>query len=372
MKDEQDPQPTAEAPEPLDVMRKAYENAEFHFEEDEGTLTLRLGLKNLDVTVITWGHSGDVASIIVRLPIRATEEFRAKTGEFLHRLNYAAKRKFWEMDYSDGEIRLVAYTDTIPAALFNFDVRVRNTIHIALKSKQPAQVYTTRLHRWFEAARPGLFQTLQYAPFQPAIWKDRIPKLNTAALALAFENALGARIRTLDFVISPRSTKHVLHFKKTAYNWLNFCREMPPCYEGNRRVSHTQFDGLFFPDRETRDIAALALNGKLLMIFWFAVGDDFHVAKWNFADFPTDLSTLSEQQRTKLLTIAPELEKAMESAVQYKLNAGRRVGNFNLAKCRSVTDRSDRILAEALGFAAVWEDIELYYAQTMKTDFDEE
>ena len=117
MKDEQDPQPTTEAPEPLDVMRKAYQDAEFHFEEDEGTLILRLGLKNLDVIVLRWGCSGDVASIIVRLPVRATEDFRSQTGEFLHRLNYAAKRKFWEIDYSDGEIRLVAYTDTITGPL---------------------------------------------------------------------------------------------------------------------------------------------------------------------------------------------------------------------------------------------------------------
>ena len=117
MKNEQDPQPTAEAPEPLDVMRKAYQDAEFHFEEDEGVLTLRLSLKNLDVTVMCMGHAGDVATVIVRLPIRATEEFLAKTGEFLHRLNYAAKRKFWEIDYSDGEIRLVANTDTITGPL---------------------------------------------------------------------------------------------------------------------------------------------------------------------------------------------------------------------------------------------------------------
>ena len=108
------------------------------------------------------------------------------------------------------------------------------------------------------------------------------------------------------------------------------------------------------------------------MIFWFVVGDDFHVTKWNFSDFPTDFSTLSEQQRTKLLAFAPKLEQAMEAAVQFKLNAGRRVGNFNLAKCRSVTDQGDLILAEALGFADVWEDIELYYAQTMKTDFSDD
>jgi len=117
MKDEQDPQQTTETPEPLDLMRKVYQDAEFYFEEDEEVLTLRLSLKNLDVTVLCMGRSGDVATIIVRLPIRATEEFRARTGEFLHRLNYAAKRKFWEFDYNDGEIRLVAYTDTIAGPL---------------------------------------------------------------------------------------------------------------------------------------------------------------------------------------------------------------------------------------------------------------
>lgn len=31
------------------------------------------------------------------------------------------------------------------------------------------------MHRWFEAARPLLFQGLTYAPFQPKLWKGRIP-----------------------------------------------------------------------------------------------------------------------------------------------------------------------------------------------------
>jgi hypothetical protein len=260
----------------------------------------------------------------------------------------------------------------IPAALFNFDVRVRNTIHLALKSKRPAQAHTTRLHRWFEVARPALFKTLEYTPFQPALWKYRIPKLNTSALTHAFEHMLGATTRTLDFVTSPRATKHVVYFKKSAYNWLNFCREMPPCYEGNRRVEHTKFGEIYFSDAATSQLALLLGNGKLMMIFWFAIADDFDVTRWNFTDFPTDFSVLSEQHRAKLLAHMPELEQAMEAAVQFKLNAGRRVGNFNLARCRDVTDKSDRILSEALGFAEVWEDIELYYAQTMKTDFSDD
>ena len=187
-----------------------------------------------------------------------------------------------------------------------------------------------------------------------------------------FAHCLSASTRTLDFATSPRATKHVVYFKKTAYNWLNFCREMPPCYDGSRRVSHTQFDSVYFPDAATQQIFGILSNGKLMMVFWLAVGDDFHVTRWNFGDFPTDMSILSAQQRAKLLDRVPELELAMEAAVQFKLNAGRRVGNYNLAKCRDVTDHSDLLFAEVFGFSSVWEDIELYYAQTMKTNFSDD
>jgi len=259
----------------------------------------------------------------------------------------------------------------IPAALFNFDVRVRNIIHIGHKSRHSVGAYTTRLHRWFEAARPTLFQAMEYVPYQPALWKYRIPKLNTARLATAFERAFAASSHTLDTSTSSRATKHFVHFKKSAYNWLNFCRSLPPCYEGNRRVEHTKFGEIYFGDAATCQLALLLANGKLMMIFWFAIGDDFDVTRWNFADFPADLSKLPAKQRDALLAIAPKLERAMENAVQFKLNAGRRVGNYNLAKCREVTDQSDAILADVLGFQDAWEDIELYYAQTMKTDFSD-
>jgi len=260
----------------------------------------------------------------------------------------------------------------IPAALFAADVRVRNTIHIGHKTKCASKSHTTRLHRWFEAARQTLLPAMEYAPYQPALWKYRIPKLNTERLAAAFERAFTASSYTLDMSTSRRATRHVVHFKKSAYNWLNFCRSLPPCYEGSRRVEHTKFGEIYFSDAPASQLALLLANGKLMMIFWFAIGDDFDVTRWNFADFPADLSKLPAKQRGALLAITPKLEKAMENAMQFKLNAGRRVGNYNLAKCRNVTDQSDLILAEALGFTDVWEDIELYYAQTMKTDFSDD
>lgn len=86
-------------------------------------------------------------------------------------------------------------------------------------------------------------------------------------------------------------------------------------------------------------------------------------------DFPFDLERLPKNRAVKLLRNFPRLEAAMAEAVQFKQNAGKRVGNYNLAKCRNITDVSDRLFCEALEISDVWEDIELYYVQTVRTDF---
>lgn len=117
MKDEQDFGAATGEPHPIEIMRAVYRDMDFSFEEVESMLTFRLALENLDITVISWGHPGDVARLIVKIPVRAQAEFRSRAGEFLHRLNFNAKRKFWEMDHNDGEIRLAAYTDTVLAPL---------------------------------------------------------------------------------------------------------------------------------------------------------------------------------------------------------------------------------------------------------------
>ena len=261
----------------------------------------------------------------------------------------------------------------IPSALFSFDVRVRNTIHLAHKSSRGSGAYTTRLHRWFGSSRPTIFTLLEYAQFQPELWDFRVPKLNTQELVVAFERLLAEKARAKDLMVPSNSDHSLLHYKKTAYNWLTFCRKMPPCYDANGdSVPHTKFGNLFFSDEETRQLAMLLANGKIMVAFWFAVGDDFDVTRWNFGEFPIDLLSLSSSQRSSLLDLLSPLEEAMDNAIQFKLNAGRRVGNYNLAKCRDVTDSIDQIFAEVLDLHPVWEDLELYYAQTVRTDFSDD
>ena len=258
----------------------------------------------------------------------------------------------------------------IPSALFSFDVRVRNTIQLALKSSEPPTAYTSRLHRWFDAARPALFEGLAYAEFQPHLWRGRVPKIGSSVLLDGMERLLGDTGATADAATSKSATKHVLHFKQTAYNWLNFCRVLPPCFDADGTPTpQTKFGRLYFPTLQASKLAMSLANGKLVFCFWAAVGDDFDVTAWNFADFPIDLDALPSKTRQALLRQATRLEAAMPDAVQFKRNAGKRVGNYNLARCRSVTDVSDRLFLDALDAGHLWDEIELYYAQTVRTDF---
>ena len=254
----------------------------------------------------------------------------------------------------------------IPSALFSFDVRIRNTIYIGSKGKDTECAYTTKLHRWFTKSRPILFSTLEYSTFKPSIWHYHIPKLNTSRLIKSFEMIFSDQDILEKSLLSNQSS-HQLQFMQAAYNWLTYSTDMPPCYIEKRIVPHTKTGTLYFADNETRDIAMLLANGKLMLIFWFAIGDDFDVTKKTFSEFPISLQKIPPKIKRNLLSIHKNLTQFMPDTVQYKLNAGKNIGNYNLSKCRQITDQSDILFAEYLGIIDVLEDIELYYSQTIKS-----
>ncbi len=256
----------------------------------------------------------------------------------------------------------------IPSALFNYDVRVRNTIVIAANSSKGCVRYTTRLHRWYGKERGFLFPCICYSPFDPRAWDGRIAKSSQEKLVQGFERLRNQEGERLGLSFSSRRTRHVLHVKKSAYNWLSFSHELPPCFDAEGQpISQTQYDTLYFADATTRDVAFLLLNGKLMLDYWAIVGDDFHVAGWMYGGFPVDLTKLTRESNQKLLSIATELRQAMSGAVSFKTNAGKKVGTFNLAACRHITDKSDRIFAAILGIEDIWDATELLHSRTVRT-----
>ena len=56
----------------------------------------------------------------------------------------------------------------------------------------------------------------------------------------------------------------------------------------------------------------------------------------------------------------------------FKLNAGKNIGNYNLAKMSAhVTDKIDKIWLEALGLSDLWEEVELEHALVVRTSFED-
>mgnify|MGYP000856258534 CR=1 FL=1 len=261
----------------------------------------------------------------------------------------------------------------IPAALFAADVRVRNFIHLgsnSTASRSPPK--TTRLHRWFEEYRPHLMETVSYAQYSPERWRGRVPKIGSQPLLDAFEQLFAQGAANVNGAVRDDPGPYMLHFKKSAYNWLSFGREHAACFdEFGESISQSEYGTVFFRTQQDADSALLLLNGKLQFAFWTAIGDDFHVTQWMFGELPVDVCQLAQAIGTDVKVQADELWHAMQQETSFKLNAGKRVGNFNLARLRALTDKSDVAIARALGIEPIWQEIELLYVQTVRTVMDD-
>lgn len=257
----------------------------------------------------------------------------------------------------------------IPAALFSAEVRVRNTIHIGQKSGGSGN-RTTITHRWFEEARPHLIERIEYAEFNSSCWNGLIPKLGNQKLLTALEQTK-QQLDPLDIQITKQANRNQLYFKKSAYNWVSFAYEPAPAYGADGKLLTTTESGLTsFTSIDAAALSHTLLNGKIAFIWWVIVGDDFHVTKTNFESLPFIID-IPETDRARLIELSKELNKKMIENIVFKLNASKRIGNYNLALCREITDKSDTIWARHLKLSGCQLEIELAYYQTVKTNFDE-
>ena len=265
----------------------------------------------------------------------------------------------------------------IPAALFSADVRVRNTIVIGRKTEPDSDCagasgtcFTTRLHRWFEDERPTLFDRLAYSACSPSAFGGLVPKIGSSGLITALEELLQSQYRFRQELLHGTGI-HPLHFKQSGYNWITFCSDKPPVIgPQGQLLEQTQYSRVgLFADKATRDMAMMILNGRLMFLWWIAVGDDFHLTKTNCESAPFGPEQLASEHRSRVGQVVPYLKEAMAENVTYKQNAGKQIGNYNLALCRDVTDRADKILLDALGLPDLWDEIELEYSLVVRTEF---
>jgi len=224
----------------------------------------------------------------------------------------------------------------IPAGLFAGDVRVRNCIYIlSLNDKDVNNFHVTRMHRWFSEARPSLLHKLNYTLFE---FTKEIPMFYSQELASIQSNA-----PTL-YKIEGKQSKYSLYFKQSAYNWISVSEQPAPCYDkNNNEIQQTQIAEIKFKSKELALLCLLLFNGKMFYSYWLTVGDEFHVTKDNLLSFRIDIERISEEDKCKLLELVKVFQKKIHGTVQYKLNAGKNVGTYNMTKLWDITDKSDLI-----------------------------
>ena len=270
-----------------------------------------------------------------------------------------ARAKIQE-DCRDG---CFSFYGRIPSGLFVADVRVRNCIMLAQKKESAGKSFTTRLHRWNAVARENLFSVLSYAPFR---FESEIPRFNTGMLSQFSQDYAKARVGRYQ-------TKRgaALCVRSSVYNFISVSKEPPPCYDAKGLpVRLGTSTNLFFADKKTRDLALLLLAGRMSFSFWLTHGDDFSITPPTIARIPFPAEVMGNPSDVKALTqIFNKWESCLESTLQFKKNAGKKVGAYNTSRLWHITDESDLIFLKHMTDSPekILDEITTHVVSTVKT-----
>jgi hypothetical protein len=225
----------------------------------------------------------------------------------------------------------------IPAGLFSGDVRVRNCIFILEKDKNDtsAKFHTTRIHRWFSESREMLFSKLNYSSFN---FNGVIPMFSSQELSAFFERTDCKLLAEYEL----KHSKHILYFKQSAYNWIAVSKRPAPCYDSSGKATpQTKVSTISFLNDEVVRYSLLFLNGKLSFSFWLTHGDEFDVTKDGLLSIRVPFDKLLDDDKIELDKLATEFSEKLKHSIQYKLNAGKKVGTYNTSQIWDITDKSD-------------------------------
>jgi type I restriction-modification system DNA methylase subunit len=238
-----------------------------------------------------------------------------------------------------------------PSALFTAGLGVRSTILIGHCNTTQA-IATTSLRRWYEEARPYLFDTTRYAAITPpsntAPWQRTgdpdIARLFSALTSLGGSLADGIQ----------RRSEIKLGFKQTALYYMSIFVDDPPAWMPNgTRTAQTMIGYLNFRSEDLRDIAFCLLSGRLATWWWGATGDDFHVTSGLLSSFPIAPAKI-ESAWPVLRKLAKQLRKEQPKHPIVTRYAGKEMGNYDMLRCRHVTDQADRLVLDTLGLGDLW------------------
>lgn len=260
-----------------------------------------------------------------------------------------------------------------PAALFSAGLGVRSTIIVGsgARSGSVSEVLVTKTHRWYDAYRPALFETLRYFSL-PQKLESRFGWVRVVSEEhrMILEHA-SARGSTLAVMERRQTGSASVRFKQITLYWVSVFLDDPPAYERDGRpAEQTGISGITVADSAAAKLMLAVLASKFAFIWWYATSDDFHTTSGGLKSTPVDPSSFSEAGRDKLMAAADALIAKLPEHQQFTPYAGKYMGNYVLSEMRGITDRVDEVIAEELGFTELLPGLEHAYACVYKPTGD--
>ncbi len=240
-----------------------------------------------------------------------------------------------------------------PASLFDASVGVRSTIVLAHHSTEN-RLATSSLRRWQEDGRQHLFGTTRYALVGEKKAGFPWPRTGTSSLSRLYEGLIGP---SGNLGYATVRAGESLGFKQTALYYLSIFVDDPPSWTmSGKRIPQTQIGKINFRTEDERDIALIMLAGRLGVWWWGATADDFHVTNGLLESFPISISQIKSIQ-TELLKLSRQLRKEQLKHPLVTKYAGNEMGNYDMSRCRHITDRSDMLILDVLDLGQYWPDV---------------
>lgn len=107
------------------------------------------------------------------------------------------------------------------------------------------------------------------------------------------------------------------------------------------------------------------LSYSLVGSLWGATGDDFHVTHNLLMSFPISVQRVQPAWR-ELTKLASGLRAEQPKHPIVTLYAGKEMGNYDMSRCRQLTDAADLLVLKTLGLERLWDAVLLADARLAK------
>jgi hypothetical protein len=185
---------------------------------------------------------------------------------------------------------------------------------------QPVQadLYTTRIHRWYPEERPFIIDLLRYTPCRqstahtPLQHLSVFPKLASTLHAEILQKiTLKSNGHTIATALQDHKTPHFVYYQEATNYWIKAICHIPFYMKNGMTMAPPHGRFLFFRDERTTRIIMALMNSSLFYLWFTTYSDGFHLAHSLVTSFPCSQDLLRENRKHEERTIGTEVASVL-------------------------------------------------------------